>query len=122
MIITMTIGAIIAAMILAGAFIFWEIQRLTKPEIKKKVHELKDSGAAKVAIAQVMHIAKNSDVYEIDLEELNRLADEEGIKCAVIALDENDNVIGDVELVKEEEPSSQKDIEKLLGGKEYVVY
>ena len=117
-----TIVTIIAAMILAGAFIFWEIKRLTKPEIKKKVHELKDSGAAKVAIAQVKYLAENPDVYEIDLEELNRLADEEGIKCAVVALDEDNNVIGDVELVKEEEPSSQEDIEKLLGGKEYVVY
>ena len=122
MIITMTTIAAIIVAILAGAFIFWEIQRLTKPEIKKKVQELKDSGAAKVAIAQVMHIAKNSDVYEIDLEELNRLADVEGIKCAVIALDKNDNVIGDVELVKEEEPSSQEDIDKLFNGEEVLVY
>ena len=75
-----------------------------------------------MVIAPVDYFAKKSDVYEIDREELNRLADEEGIKCAVVALDEDDNVIGDVELVKEEEPSSQEDIEKLLGGKEYVVY
>lgn len=118
----MTIGVIIAAMILAGAFIFWEIKRLSKKKIKEKVHDLKNfEGAAKVAVAQVAHIAKNPDVYEIDLAELNRLADAQGIKCAVVALDENDKIIGSVELVKEEEPSSQEDIEKLLDGKEILV-
>ncbi len=112
----MTFALVIIALILAGLFVTWVVN-LTIKKLKKKAEEKLALGRGhKWIISELKALAKDPQTNTMSLDELDRLADEEGYTYAAALIDDNGEVVGDVELVKKEDKNAATDpaVEKLF--------
>ena len=112
----MTFALVIIALILAGLFVTWVVN-LTIKKLKKKAEEKLALGRGhKWIISELKALARDPQTNTMSLDELDRLADEEGYTYAAALIDDNGEVVGDVELVKKEDKNAATDpaVEKLF--------
>ena len=109
----------IGAMILAGAFVVCVIA-LTVKWIKNKFREkLALKNAKKAAIADIKELVENCD-NRMSLEELDRIASKEGYTHVMATVDNNGQIMGDLELIKDTSGGSS-DVQRLLGDNGMLV-
>lgn len=110
----------IVALIAAGAVVVYVIA-LTVNWIKTKIREnLALKKAKKTAFADIKEIVKNCP-NTVSLDNLDRLADKEGYTHLMVTLDDNNEIIGDLELIKDTNSSLDPEVQRLLGREGIVV-
>ena len=110
----------IGALMAANAVVVHVIA-LTIDWIKKKVKEkLALKKAKKTAFADIKETVKNCR-NTMSLDDLDRLADEEGYTHLMVTLDDNDEIIGDLEMIKDTNSSLDPEVRRLLGKEGMVV-
>ena len=109
----------LAALIAAGAFIFYAVA-MTIKWIRNKIREkLALKKAKKTALADIKDLVKNSPNRK-SLEDLERLASKEGATHFMVTLDDNNEVMGDLELIKDSN-NKLPEVRNLLGREGMVV-
>ena len=114
-------GLAVAALIAVGAFIVWAVRLTIKAFRDKAKKKLEIEKAKKLVMAGLKAMAKDPEANSMDLDELDRLADREGYTHVLGTVDENGEFVGDVELVKDQNSTTDDGIKKLLGNRGFVV-
>ena len=114
-------GLAVAALVAAGAFIVWAVRLTIKAFREKARKKLEVEKAKKLVMANLKEMASDPEANTVGLDELDRLADSEGYTHVMGTVDEDGEFIGDVELVKDENSSTDEGIKKLLGNRGFVV-
>lgn len=109
----------LAGLLVAGSYIIYLIAitfRWLKNKIRQKIAERR---AKKVVVADIENLARKSQ-NRISLSELEAMT---GGKRAelVVGLDEDDNIVGDVEIIRDSNYSLDPEVEELLGREKMVV-
>ncbi len=107
--------AVIAAGLFVGYFIAitinWLVNKINAKAAEKRVKN--------VVVADMENLVKNSN-NRISLDELNSITG--GRRAEVIAgLDENNQIVGDVEIAKDKNQYLDPEVEELLGREKTVV-
>ena len=114
-------GLAVAALVAAGAFIVWAVRLTIKAFREKARKKLELEKAKKLVMADLKEMARDPEANTVGLDELDRLADSEGYTHVMGTVDDDGEFIGDVELVKDTNSSTDESIKKLLGNKGFVV-
>jgi len=108
----------LGALIAAGAFIVYVVA-LTVKWITNKVREkLALEKAKKTVVADIKELVRNSP--SISLDEFEKLADKEGATHLMFTLDEDDELVDKLELIKDKN-NKLPEVKRLLGKEGMVI-
>lgn len=110
----------IVALIALGTIVVLVIA-LTIKWLKTRLREkLALQNAQKTVVADIKELVKNCD-NKISLDDLDELADKEGYTHFMATIDDNNEVIGEVEMVKDTNGKQDVEVQRLLGRNGMVV-
>jgi len=119
------IGLILAiiGIIAAGVFIAYAVI-MTARWIKNKIKEkLAQRNAKKLAVGDLEELIKDAtknNTNRIKLDDLDDILNT-GYSHYMATIDDEDQILGEVELIKDENETLDADVEKMLGKKKMVV-
>lgn len=116
---TLTLFLMIAAAVAAGTILAFVVA-FTFKWLKNKIHNLISArNAKKVLVSDITALAKECE-NKIDTRGLDNLANQ-GFSKVIAAVDENNQVVGDVEFYKDKNINLDAEVEELLGEEKMVV-
>ena len=115
----LTTALIIAGAIAAGLFIGYVVAITINWLVNKINAKAAEKRVKNVVVADMENIVKNSN-NRISLSELNSITG--GNRAEVIAgIDENNRIVGDIEIAKDSNKYLDPEVEELLGREKTVV-
>lgn len=109
----------IAAAVAVGALVAYAIA-LTMKWITNKVREkMAMRNVKKTAVADIEKLIDECD-NKVSMEELEKMADK-GYSHVMVSMDSNNEIIGDVEIIKDTNDELDREVRQLLGREHMVV-